>query len=503
MKTSENQKSTNHQPAAQKPFFGAGPEHAFFSPERAPSPPFFQPQAISPSTIQAKSTTSEAEGITQPLVQRIPAFESEIMANGEVQRKEINSPSLGEEQSVQRMGEEEDETPVMPKLDTVQRMGEEEEEMPVMPKLDTVQRMGEEEDETPVMPKLESVQRMGEEEEDMPVMPKLDTVQRKGHGGGEATGDLSSAIANNSPQAKQAAQLQVIAANHPTQQQQPSQKKASPEPGVRENNTGLPDNLKSGIENLSGYSMDDVKVHYNSDKPAQLQALAYTQGTEIHVAPGQEKHLPHETWHVVQQMQGRVKPTMQAQGMAINDNPALEREADMMGVKAACVNRPDSFANEASQKKSNSESTFQFVDNQPEAIAQRKLQALANNSPRVTQLKMVIQLAKTGDGDEIPGFLYHATTAEAATAIMEEGLGGVSVSKSRLTGKVVRIPRTIWLIGNSSQAAGSGEGAVLKINTAGMDLSKLRNRKRIDPLYPSKNVWIYTGIIAPEYLEQL
>src|SRR5690242_8798048 len=27
----------------------------------------------------------------------------------------------------------------------------------------------------------------------------------------------------------------------------------------KENSTGLPDNLKSGIESLSGYSMDDVK----------------------------------------------------------------------------------------------------------------------------------------------------------------------------------------------------------------------------------------------------
>lgn len=30
------------------------------------------------------------------------------------------------------------------------------------------------------------------------------------------------------------------------------------------NNTGLPDNLRSGIENPSGISMDRVKVHYNS-----------------------------------------------------------------------------------------------------------------------------------------------------------------------------------------------------------------------------------------------
>ena len=100
-------------------------------------------------------------------------------------------------------------------------------------------------------------------------------------------------------------------------------------------NTGLPRNLKTGIENLSGYSMGDVKVHYNSSKPAQLQALAYAQGTDIHLGPGQEKHLPHEAWHVVQQKQGRVKPTMQLEGKAnINDDAGLEREADIMGKKA-------------------------------------------------------------------------------------------------------------------------------------------------------------------------
>jgi len=110
----------------------------------------------------------------------------------------------------------------------------------------------------------------------------------------------------------------------------------------KENNTGLPDTLKSGIENLSGYAMDDVKVHYNSDKPAQLNAHAYAQGTDIHLASGQEKHLPHEAWHVVQQKQGRVRPTTQLRGPStslrnpvnINDDVGLEREADVMGEKA-------------------------------------------------------------------------------------------------------------------------------------------------------------------------
>lgn len=100
------------------------------------------------------------------------------------------------------------------------------------------------------------------------------------------------------------------------------------------NNTGLPDNLKAGVESLSGFSMDDVKVHYNSSQPATVQALAYTQGTDIHVAPGQERHLPHEVWHVAQQLAGRVEPTTEVGGMPVNDNIGLEHEADVMGARA-------------------------------------------------------------------------------------------------------------------------------------------------------------------------
>ncbi len=103
----------------------------------------------------------------------------------------------------------------------------------------------------------------------------------------------------------------------------------------KENNTGLPDSLKTGVESLSGYSMDDVKVHYNSDKPAQLQAHAFAQGTDIHMAPGQEQHLGHEAWHIVQQKQGRVQPTVQMKGdVPVNDDEGLEKEADVMGAKA-------------------------------------------------------------------------------------------------------------------------------------------------------------------------
>jgi hypothetical protein len=99
--------------------------------------------------------------------------------------------------------------------------------------------------------------------------------------------------------------------------------------------TGLPNALKAGVEALSGFRLDPVRVHYDSEKPAQLGARAYARGSEIYLAPGQERHLPHEAWHLVQQAQGRVKPTLRMQGgMPVCDDPALEREADSMGARA-------------------------------------------------------------------------------------------------------------------------------------------------------------------------
>lgn len=74
------------------------------------------------------------------------------------------------------------------------------------------------------------------------------------------------------------------------------------------NKTGLPEQLKTGIGHQSGMSVDHVRVHYNSSQPAQFNALAYAQG--------------------------RAKPTMQAKGVAINDNQGLELEADAMGGRA-------------------------------------------------------------------------------------------------------------------------------------------------------------------------
>ncbi len=153
------------------------------------------------------------------------------------------------------------------------------------------------------------------------------------------------------------------------------ERQTSPKP----NNSGLPDNLKNGIGALSGLSMDHVKVHYNSSQPAQLNALAYAQGSDIHVAPGQEQHLPHEAWHVVQQAQGRVKPTMQAKGTPINDDQGLEQEADTMGMKASNAGLQPSLANIStiqaalSHTQASLQATVQRVNKNVTALAARRL----------------------------------------------------------------------------------------------------------------------------------
>lgn len=108
----------------------------------------------------------------------------------------------------------------------------------------------------------------------------------------------------------------------------PIQRRAAPGAADR---TGLPQGLKAGLESMSGLSMDAVRVHYRSPEPARIAAHAFARGTDIHLAPGQERHLPHEAWHVVQQAQGRVRPTVDMAGTAVNDDVGLEREADRMG----------------------------------------------------------------------------------------------------------------------------------------------------------------------------
>ncbi len=241
----------------------------------------------------------------------------------------IGNTSTAQQVTVQRQEiPEEEEKPIQGKFETMQRLEIPEEEEPLQGKMvGTVQRQEIPEEEPPMQGKFKSIQRQeipqkGEKcpsciqkqetpEEEEPLQGKMiRAIQRQEIPEEELLQDKMA----------ETVQLQEIPEEEPLQTK-------------RENNTGMPDNLKAGVENLSGIDMSDVRVHYNSSKPAEVGALAYTQGTNIHVSPGQERHLPHEAWHVVQQKQGRVRPTMQLKGLAVNDDVGLEKEADIMGAK--------------------------------------------------------------------------------------------------------------------------------------------------------------------------
>ncbi len=185
-----------------------------------------------------------------------------------------------------------------------------------------------------------------------------------------------------------AAQLKLknLANTYTSNQRFPVQKKT--------NDTGLPNNLKTSVERLSGHSMDDVKVHYNSDKPARLNAHAYAQGTDIHIASGQEKHLPHEAWHVVQQKQGRVQPSLQTkEGININDDSGLEKEADEMGAKSIASGHNSSLCHmQDLQYDSNSKTTQQ---RSKDSIIQRML--TIEESGKTYKPPHGLQLSQKGD----------------------------------------------------------------------------------------------------------
>ena len=254
-------------------------------------------------------------------------------------------------------------------------------------------------------------------------------------------------MANSSQQVKQLSAYQAMADNFSSQT---AQRKENLEEETlqgkfepiqkKENNTGLPDNLKSGIENLSGYSMDNVKVHYNSDKPAQLQAHAYAQGTDIHLGAGQEKHLPHEAWHVVQQKQGRVKPTMQIKnGINVNDNKNLESEAETFSLKVAQLLIKSSNSSYNQSPLLNHE-----IENN--RVVQRYLSGLEQLVSKVvtgaTYAANIYGIYKTiiSYSDKFFGMVsgYHATPNENIDSIKQEGLdpkkGGKEKGASDLLG---------------------------------------------------------------------
>ncbi|HEX8906649.1 MAG TPA: DUF4157 domain-containing protein [Longimicrobiaceae bacterium] len=95
--------------------------------------------------------------------------------------------------------------------------------------------------------------------------------------------------------------------------------------------------LRSALEHLSGFDLRHVRVHADSPLPALVGARAFAYGSDIHLAAGAGDALAHEAWHVVQQMQGRVRATARVNGLPLNDDAALEQEAEEMAARALAL----------------------------------------------------------------------------------------------------------------------------------------------------------------------
>ena len=248
-------------------------------------------------------------------------------------------------------------------------------------------------------------------------------------------------IADNFASQNSVAQLQSIADNF-TLEKEPLQRK--------ENKTGLPDNLKAGMEGLSGMSLDSVNVHRNSDKPAQLNAHAYAQGTDIHLGSGQEKHLPHELGHVVQQAQGRVKPTTAVNGVGVNDNAGLEKEADSMGSKALSAG-----GNETAQLKS--DTNVSALTGKP--IAQRK----QPGAGEIGSEKDGKGMKGIGDGGvEIAGI--DDIFSENAEKKLSEGSVDFDKNEEKSTAKKSNDDGSVTTTEGSSKSFGGVGSAITKIS---------------------------------------
>ena len=108
----------------------------------------------------------------------------------------------------------------------------------------------------------------------------------------------------------------------------------------------LPEPIQKKMESFFNTSFADVRVHVGHEAPS-IGALAFTHGTDLYFAPGQynpqstqgQQLLGHELTHVLQQRAGRVRNPLGA-GVAVVQDPALEAEAERMGLRAASAASP-------------------------------------------------------------------------------------------------------------------------------------------------------------------
>ncbi len=180
---------------------------------------------------------------------------------------------------------------------------------------------------------------------------------------------------------------------------------------------GMPNKVKSKMEGSFKADFSNVDIHKDSAKAKEIGAYAFTQGNNVHFAPGQyqpesqkgQELLGHELSHVVQQRQGKVKPTTENNGLPVNDNKGLEKEADIQG-KSAADGKPVNATNPTSKKEVTNTVQGKFVlqkASDPAAPAQQNQAPQGNEAqgPQIASPQNNVPTAggATGGGGNVGG----------------------------------------------------------------------------------------------------
>ncbi|MCG8417520.1 MAG: DUF4157 domain-containing protein [Proteobacteria bacterium] len=228
------------------------------------------------------------------------------------------------------------------------------------------------------------------------------------------------------------------------------------------NGAKLSEHIQSKMEAAFAADFADVQIHEGSQLPA-IGTLAYTQGTNVHFAPGQhqpysrqgQELLGHELTHVVQQRQSRVAATTQVKGVAVNDDSTLEREADDMGAKAACGEAAlSSVSTSVHSHASGPGQAFQDPASKPrpphqadQHVRSCKLEAddfSSNNAVVQSYVRVNGQAVSTPRTRQLAEAKAHNIAPDHAEEIMAVYDGWVTDSPTRRFGSLEEAMRAIW-----------------------------------------------------------
>jgi hypothetical protein len=266
--------------------------------------------------VQSKANNASApiqhSGNLKNQLSRASRFGHSLSQMATVQSKAAS----GQNQTIQRQAVPEEEPEQMKFEQSIQRLEEPEEEPEQMKSEQSIQRLEEPEEEPEQMKSEQSIQRLEEPEEEPEQMKSEQSIQRQ-------------AVPEEEPEQMKSERSAI-------------QRQAAPAVSSGSGNS-IPGAVRAKMEKSFGTSFGDVNIHTNSTQAKSIGALAYTQGSNIHFAPGRydpqspagQSLLGHELTHVVQQRAGRVPKPTQSKALPINADTALEKEADDMGAKAA------------------------------------------------------------------------------------------------------------------------------------------------------------------------